>query len=111
MIFNNAEWKILLHKLEQPEIVADALCDAPFTKKWYAIKDRAFLLSLVPDFYVDTNDSLNRLILNECCSGCTFFGDFKYGVVTGNISQQFMNDQLFAAQSLSNKLNINVATD
>lgn len=57
-----------------------------------------------------TDERLDRLILEDCAEGCTFFCDMDDAVATGELTRGKALAYRKAAKSLSAKLGVEVAS-
>ncbi len=115
MIFNKTEWEILQNRLTLPDCIAEGLTeefdgvdpDTGSTAK--EIYERAERICDTQN-NIDWNNPVDRLILEDCCLGCTFFANLQEAVAHGEITKSQATAYKRAATTLSKKLGVEVAS-
>jgi hypothetical protein len=116
MKFTPNEWEIISHRLGVPCAIAEALVgcfeeDPEEYERVYEkdeIQNRAWELEANKGKPLDMNSELDRLILEDCCGGSTFFSDSDDALARGEITQGKLNAYKRAANSLSKKVGVQV---
>ena len=110
------ESEIILHRLESADCIAEALTDHCEGDEPASAFSATEITSRVEEIEsdglrtIDLSRQLDRDILRDCCDGCTFFGNMEDAVDFEEITRQKATAYYTAAESLSNKVGVEVAT-
>jgi uncharacterized protein YutD len=116
MKFTKLETELLLHRLEFVDGIVEALTDCfedePPASRFSAEVIEARVLELEKDVSLAdiALSELDNDILDDCCAGCTFFGNIEEAVDFGEISHQKATAYHNAAHTLSIKIGTDVRT-
>ena len=98
--FTKSEWRILEHRLEVPDAIADAISDSDeYDYEEVFSRAEKLLRGSIKNF-----NSLDLAILRDCCEGSTFFCNAEDAVALGEISKGDLLASYRAAISLENKV-------
>lgn len=106
MRFTPTEWKIISHRLEAGDGIAECL-DKHDPEE---VAERAYDLMVGGQDAVDWDSLLDRDIIVDCCEGCTLFADIEDEVAVGNMSRGEALALYRAAKSIEDKLGWKVNT-
>ena len=110
------EKEILMHRIESADCIAEALTDhcegdepaSSFSIN--AITSRCEEMEHDGLESVDLSSRLDADIMGDCCDGCTFFGNMEDAVDFEEITRQKATAYYAAAEALSRKVGVEVAT-
>lgn len=114
MKLTNNESEIILHRLESADCIAEALTDHCEGDEPASAFSEAQIITRAGEIErnglhtIDLSNQLDRDIIEDCCDGCTFFGNIEDAVDFGEISRQKATAYYAAADSLSRKVGIGV---
>lgn len=113
MKFTPSEARILVHRLEVSDAIADVMADEGIATAEQVEEVCASLLRGYSDgdpLEADMDDPLVRAIIIDCCDGSTYFADMEDEVGYSITRGQFLSARK-AAKTLSEKVGTEVTTD
>jgi len=97
-----SEWEIINHRLGAPDAIAECLVGSEgFYYSHEQTVDRAMAIESPDD--IDWSSELDREIIQDCCLGCTLFGDMEDAVALGEVTKGWAMAMHKAAKSLEVK--------
>lgn len=120
-MFTQLEWEIIEHRLGAPDAIGEALEsmieetleESPREyKRAYKqdeIESRAYSIRENGSSSINWDNELDRLIIEDCCDGSTFFCDIEQGISDGNLTRKEAIEYKKAASRIAKKTGVFVA--